>query len=280
MVELSAWKAILKSWQRHPLVEEKLKHVNVQLSDAGQDVFGLDLDAIRNIGGLFSFLYFFYFRCQVFHIKNLPQKRVILVANHAGALPFDGAMIASSVFFEADPPRIVRSMVERFASEVPFLAPLLSRCGQVLGTPKNCKRLLENEQTILIFPEGARGLAKPYHQAYQLQRFGHGFMRLSMETKAPIVPVAVIGSEEQAPTLRNLSQLANLFGWPAFPITAAPLNGLIPWPVRYRIYFGAPMVFDGDYHNSHHVQHNVTLVRKSLRELLSAGLQQRKHIFF
>ena len=96
-------------------------------------------------------------------------------------------------------PRLVRAMVEFFVPTVPFASYLFSRWGQITGTPENCRRLLSAEEAVLVFPEGARGISKPFNKRYQLADFGKGFMRLALETGAPIIPVAVIGAEEQAP---------------------------------------------------------------------------------
>ena len=106
-------------------------------------------------------------------------------------------MIGTALLLEGQPPRPLRSMVERWVPSLPHVSTLFARLGQVLGTPENCRYLLENEEVVLVFPEGARGISKTIDKAYQLQEFGHGFMRLAMENKTPIVPVGVVGAEEQ-----------------------------------------------------------------------------------
>jgi 1-acyl-sn-glycerol-3-phosphate acyltransferase len=133
---------------------------------------------------------------------------------------------------------------------VPFINLMMVRMGSVVGTPKNCIDLLHNDEAVIAFPEGVRGMNKLYRDAYKLQEFGLGFMRLAISTDTPIVPVAVVGSEEQAPGIANLKWVGRLIGAPSFPITLTwpwlgPL-GLIPLPVKYRIYFGEPMHFHGD----------------------------------
>ena len=78
------------------------------------------------------------------------------------------------------------------------------RTGSVVGTRKNCIDLLQTGECVIAFPEGVRGMNKLIWERYQLQEFGHGFMRLALETDTPIVPIAVVGSEEQAPAIANL----------------------------------------------------------------------------
>src|SRR5690606_5450894 len=111
---------------------------------------------------------------------------------------------------------------------------------------ENCRRLLAAEEAVLVFPEGARGISKPFSKRYQLADFGKGFMRLALETGAPIVPIAVIGAEEQAPAI-NMRPLAKLLGLPSLPLVPYP-PFVAPWPlpVKYRLYFGEPMRFTGD----------------------------------
>src|SRR5439155_20509388 len=123
----------------------------------------------------------------------------LLVANHSGQLPFDALMIGISMLVEAEPPRICRAMVERWAPTLPCVAPFCARIGQVVGTPENARRLLAAGETLMVVPEGARGLTKTFEKKYQLQDFGLVFMRLALEMQAPIVPIALVGAEEQAP---------------------------------------------------------------------------------
>jgi 1-acyl-sn-glycerol-3-phosphate acyltransferase len=161
----------------------------------------------------------------------------------------------------------------------------MARCGQIVGTPENCRRLLAADEAILVFPEGVRGINKTYDQAYRLQGFGNGFMRLALESKAPIVPVGVVGAEEQYPAVANLEGLAKVLGIPAVPVTpffplAGPL-GLLPLPVKYRIYFGEPMRFEGEPDEEDaSIGAKVAQVRDAVDALLRRGLAERQHIFW
>src|SRR5260370_4702745 len=160
----------------------------------------------------------------------------MLISNHSGQLPLDAAMVAVLFVGEGEPPRVVRAMVEKWAATLPFVAPCFARIGQVVGTPENCRRLLAAGETIMVFPEGVRGLNKTYDKRYQLQEFGTGFMRLALETQTPIVPVAVVGAEEQAPAFFDFKAAARLIGFPSLPIT--PTLVPLPLPVKYHLWFG------------------------------------------
>jgi 1-acyl-sn-glycerol-3-phosphate acyltransferase len=215
----------------------------------------------------------------------VPEGRVLLIANHAGnTFAYDGAMLAMAMLLEAKPPRMVRGMAEYYLPQIPFFSVVMHRMGSVVGTPENCVQILENGEAVMVFPEGSRGFVKPWRKRYQLQEFGLGFMRLALETDTPIVPVAVVGSEEQAPAIANLEGLGRIFGMPAFPITITwpwlgPL-GMIPLPVRYHIEFGAPMRFRGDPNDEDEiVEEKVEDVKSTIQAMLRQGLAQRRSIF-
>lgn len=249
------------------------------------DSFGYHPEHIKYIAPFARFLYRKYFRVQTYGMEKVPEGRLLLIANHSGQIPLDGMMIATSLLLDREPPRLVRSMVEKWVPELPFVSYLFARWGQVVGIPENCRILLERSEAILVFPEGVRGISKTYEQRYQLQEFGLGFMRLALETNTPIVPVAVIGAEEQAPALFNFKGLARLIGAPSFPITPTfpwiPLLGLLPYPVKYHIYFGDPMTFTGDAHDEDQVvEAKVKRVKNIIQEMLNEGLARRTSIFF
>ena len=158
---------------------------------------------------------------------------------------------------EAEPPRILRGMGEYWLPTLPFVGTIGHRTGSVVGTPKNCIDLLRRDEAVIAFPEGVRGMNKLFTQALPAAALRLGFMRLALETDTPIVPVVVIGSEEQAPAIANLTPLAACSACRPFPITltfpALGLLGLLPLPVKYRIYVGEPMHFAGNPHDEDEV---------------------------
>jgi 1-acyl-sn-glycerol-3-phosphate acyltransferase len=217
-----------------------------------------------------------YFRPRVTGIENVPAGRVLIVPNHSGQVPIDGMIIALACLLEANPPRLVRAMVERWFSSVPFVNELFVRCGAVLGDPVNCRNLLLDDQAIVVFPEGVKGSGKTWKDRYKLQPFGRGFMRLALQTGAPIVPCAVVGGEESVISVYNWKRMARLLGMPYLPIVPLPF----PLPVQFHVHMGAPMRFEGRYDDEDAViDQRVKQVTDAIEELLARGLSERTSVF-
>lgn len=254
------------------------------LSEFGTDAFGYAPEALRDVLPLMAFMYRVWFRAEAHGLQNVPDGRCLIIGNHSGQLPFDAAAIAAALVLERDPPRMPRSMVEKFATAMPWIGRLFSRCGQITGLPDNCRRLLEADECVMVFPEGARGIAKPFRDRYRMTAFGHGFMRLALETGSPIVPVAVVGAEEQTVNLFNIETLAKLAHSPSFPFTPLmPFLGpvaMLPAPVKYRIWFGEPLHFEGDPNDDETViAAKVAVVKSAIATMLDQGLRERRGIF-
>jgi 1-acyl-sn-glycerol-3-phosphate acyltransferase len=277
-----ALKAGLRRWTETMVgseLDEKVQAIRRTENEYGVDPFGFSLDYTLSAVAPFIWLYKHYFRVETFGIEKVPAGRVLLVANHSGQLPMDAAMIGVAMLSDGQPPRAVRSMVEKWANSLPWVSTFFARVGQIVGTPENCRRLLDSGEAILVFPEGVKGIAKLWPQRYQLQEFGLGFMRLALETNTPIVPVAVVGAEEQAPALMNVKTVAKVLGFPAFPITPTGLP--FPLPSKYRLYFGDPLFFTGrsDDEDSE-LEKKVKVVKASIASMLERGLRERKHVFW
>lgn len=262
---------------------DRLERVPLSLGTSGVDPFGLDPQWAKYTLASIAFLHRRYFRTEVHGIENLPKGRVLLVANHSGQVPIDGALIGATLFLDAEPPRFMRAMVEKWTQTLPFVSLFFARVGQVVGVPENAERLLERDEALLVFPEGARGISKTFDQRYKLTDFGLGFMRLAMATKTPIVPVAVIGGEEQYVSVANLSSVAKLLGVPAFPVIPQLLvpGGQLPLPTKYRLYFGEPMTFEGDPDDDDGViEEKVWVVRATVQSMVNRGVRERQNVFF
>lgn len=259
--------------------KDRLQSLARTENEYGVDPFGFNLDYSLAAIAPFLWLYRHYHRVEVHGIEKVPPGRVLLISNHSGQLPMDGAMIAVAMMVEASPPRAVRSMVEKWVPSLPYISTFMARVGQIVGTPENCRRLLNAGEAILVFPEGTRGINKLWPQRYQLQEFGLGFMRLALETDTPIVPVAVVGAEEQAPALVDVKPLAKLLGFPAFPLT--PTGVPLPLPTKYRIYFGDPLHFTGrpDDEDSE-LDKKVRAVKTSIQSMIHQGLKERRSVFW
>lgn len=268
-----------------PDIIKRIERLDTSLNEYGVDPWGFDPDYLKYTLPIAVSIYRNYFRVQTTGLANVPRGRVLLIGNHSGQIPIDGMMIVLSMFIEADPPRMVRSMVETWVPTLPLVSFFFPRTGQIVGTRDNCRRLLQRDEAILAFPEGTRGISKTFAKRYQLQRFGLGFMRLALMTDTPIVPVAVVGAEEQIPSLLDFKPVARLLGMPAFPVTPTfpwlgPL-GFMPLPVKYHIYFGKPMQFEGDPDDEDEVlDFKVQQVRRTIQRMLRDGLKARKNVFW
>jgi 1-acyl-sn-glycerol-3-phosphate acyltransferase len=265
-------------------LDDRIRKIPTRLNEYGFDPWGLHPETVRETILPALALYRLYFRVETHDVEHVPPGRVLLVANHAGQLPFDAAMISVAMLTEAEPPRIVRGMAEYWVSQLPWVSVYAARGGAASGTPDTCREMLEAGEAVLVFPEGVRGMNKLYRDRYRLMRFGTGFVRLALEAQAPIVPIAVIGSEEQQPGLANLRGLGRMLGMPAFPVTATfpwlgPL-GLLPLPVKYHLWFGEPLHFSGaSTDDDAHIEAQVEKVREAIGALFERGLRERGGVF-
>jgi 1-acyl-sn-glycerol-3-phosphate acyltransferase len=215
--------------------------------DYPEDEWGFDERFTELVEPFFGFLYDRWWRVKATGVQNVPAHgRAMLAANHAGILPWDATMISIALRREHPLPRHPRFMVLNWAFDLPWVSVFIRKVGGVAASPYNALRLLEQDQLVAVFPEGVKGTGKPYSERYRLQRFGRGgFVEIALRAGAPIVPVAVVGSEEIYPKLADVPALARLIGAPFFPVTPTfpwlgPL-GAIPLPSRWRIEFCEPI---------------------------------------
>jgi len=267
-------------------VEHRLARLPTRLNEYGYDPFGLDPEYGRQFTLSMCLVYRFWLRVETSGIERVPEGRVLLVANHAGnTFAWDGSMLAMAMLLEAEPPRLVRGMAEYYLPTIPFFSVFMHRLGSVVGTPANCAHLLEHGEAVMVFPEGQRGFVKPWRRRYQLQTFGLGFLRLALETDTPIVPVGIVGGEEQSPGIANVRPLGRLIGAPAFPITPTfpwlGLGGFVPLPVKFRIHFGEPLRFEGDPNEDDAaIEARVETVKEAIRGLIAEARAARRNWFW
>ena len=216
-----------------------------------QDEWGYDEEFVEIVYPLLEFMYENWWRVKATGLNNVPgHDRAMLVANHAGVVPWDATMMAVAIQKLHPLPRQPRFMVLDWAFRLPWVSSFMRRVGGVVASPFNAMRLLEQGHLVMVFPEGSKGAGKPYSERYRLQRFGRGgFVEIALRTGSPIVPVAVVGSEEIYPKLGESRLLARLTGAPYFPITptfpALGLLGTVPLPSRWRIEFCEPIDLSG-----------------------------------
>jgi 1-acyl-sn-glycerol-3-phosphate acyltransferase len=255
----------------------------------GYDKFGMSRDVVLISYAIWKYLYDYYFRVESSGHEHVPTTgRTILVGNHSGILPLDAAMIGIDIAAQLNPPRFMRAIVERFAADLPYVCTYFARAGQVIGTRRNFEELLKAEEMIVVFPEGVKGPIKPYRLKYQLQYFNVGFIELALLNKTPLVPVAVVGAEEQAPMLGDLKPLAKALGVPTIPITPTfPFLGpfgMLPYPVKYHISYGEPLHFYKDYppetvSEPKIIRQLSEQVKEIIQGMVDKGLEEREGVF-
>jgi 1-acyl-sn-glycerol-3-phosphate acyltransferase len=259
--------------------------------DYSVDEFGFDPhfnDAI--VRPLLRFFFRSWFRVEVSGVENLPESgAALVVANHAGVLPFDGLMASVAVHDEHPAHRDLRLLAADMVFDLPMFGDAARKAGHTMACTADAHRLLASGELTAVFPEGYKGLGKRFKDRYKLQRFGRGgFVAAALRTRAPIVPCSIIGSEEIYPMLADIRLLARLFGLPYFPITPLfPLAGpagLVPLPSKWHIAFGEPIPTE------HHAAADaddpmVTFeltdqVRETIQQTLYQLLAGRRNMFF
>ena len=236
---------------------------------------------------LASFLYHYWFRCEVEGVENVPSiGGALLVSNHAGALPPDASMIAKAIKEEHSRPRPLHLTVDTFFTGYPFFSMFIAKIGGVPAHPANVQRLLYDEQQlVLVFPEGAKGTEKLYADRYKLRRFGRGgFVAAAMRAGVPIVPIAVVGAEEAMPTFAQIGLLKRLTGLIYFPITPLfPHLGLLGasyLPAKFKLRFLEPVPTAGlDPDDKGLVQEVADEIRARIQDELIDMLGKRRSVW-
>ena len=275
------WWLPTQAWSLWSDIEARTRRIATRTNEYGFDPFGFDPEWTTPLLLPMAWIYRNWLRVEATGVDRIPAGRVLLIGNHAGnTFAYDAAMMSMALFLEGEPPRIARAMAEYYLPTLPFFNIAMTRAGSVVGTPQNCVTLLENDEAVMVFPEGQRGFIKPYHQAYELQPFGLGFMRMALSTGTPIVPVGIVGSEEQSPGLARLEGVAKRLGAPALPLTVTMpwlgLLGFVPLPVKFRIRFGEAMTFEGDPNDDNvRILEKVEAVKERIRALVGEGLAAR-----
>jgi 1-acyl-sn-glycerol-3-phosphate acyltransferase len=247
-------------------------------ADYSVDDFGFDPQWTEAFLDVFMVLYRDYWRVETTGVENVPANgRALLVSNHAGVLPWDGTMIKTAVFAEHPHPRHVRALVASLFLGMPVLSWFLRRTGQTVGHPDDTRRLLERDELVLVFPEGVRGTGKNFKDRYRLRRFGRGgFVATAIRSRAPIIPVSVVGSEEIYPMVADVAPLARFMGLPYFPLTPfwpwlGPL-GMIPLPSKWRIQFHAPIHVEDNPPEAAEDQNLVMALADEVRDTIQQGI--------
>jgi 1-acyl-sn-glycerol-3-phosphate acyltransferase len=271
-------------------VEETLAFLRQRLEgDYAVDEFGFDPEFTTKIYlPLLRQIADHWFRVEVRGAENLPMDgSALLVSNHAGTLPLDGMILHTVVYDEIG--RHVRMLGADLIFKTPYSGDLARKTGTTLACQEDAERLLASNQLVAVFPEGFKGLGKPYADRYKLQRFGRGgFVTAAIRAQVPIIPIAIVGSEEIYPLIAKAPALARALGVPYFPITPlfpwfGPL-GMIPLPSKWIIQFGEAITTDelgpGAADDPMTVFNITDQVRETIQQTLYALLMQRRSAFF
>jgi len=239
---------------------------------------------------LYDPVYRRWFRVEWEGLEKIPTSGgALIVANHAGAIPSDAPVIMHGV--ESEPGRPVYAMADYFFRTVPVVGTLWARAGGLPARPENAYRLLQEQQQLaLVFPEGTKGPSKSFTDRYQLRRFGRGgFVENAMRAGVPVVPIAVIGSEETMPVLFRLPTLARALHLPYFPVTLnmltmGPLGIVVPFPAKMKLRVLDPVTFDvpadQERYPRSRVMDEAERIRSALQEAVYDMLSTRRSVWF
>jgi 1-acyl-sn-glycerol-3-phosphate acyltransferase len=242
------------------------------------------------VRALYEPIYSKWFRTEWEGLDKIPTEGgALLVANHAGAIPSDAPVIMHGIEKELDRP--VYGLADYFFRTVPVVGTLWARAGGVSARPANAYRLLKDQQQLaLVFPEGTKGPSKSFTDRYQLRRFGRGgFVEIAMRAGAPVVPIAVVGSEEAMPIVFRLPSLARALRVPYFPVTAnvltmGPLGVVVPFPAKFKLRVLDPVRFDvppdQERYSKSRVMEESERVRAHLQEAVFDMLRDRHSVWF
>jgi len=265
------------------LRRETYEHVRgLRFADAGHgyDPFGLHPAFVAMGLGITRFFYEKYFRVISTGAHHIPDSGgAILAGNHSGTIPVDGMMLWTDVVRQSDPPRVPRAVADYFVPMLPVIGTLFARGGVVAGSRGNVRQLLDAGNLMMIFPEGVPGIGKNFRDRYKLRPFRVGHAELAIRHRVPVIPVGIIGPEEQMPQIARIEGL-DMFGVPYIPITLSP----IPLPVRYHIHYGDPIPLHQDYRRNQADDPEVVAeaagrVQAAVQKLIDDGLKQRKGVF-
>jgi len=228
-----------------------------------------------------------WFRIEVRGAENIPADGgALVVSNHSGTVPVDGLMTMVSIHDHTG--RFLRPLGADLVFKLPVVSTMARKGGATLACNEDAERMLRGGELVGVWPEGFKGIGKPYSERYKLQRFGRGgFVSAALRTGVPIVPLAVVGAEEIFPLVGNIPSLARLLGVPYIPITPlfpllGPL-GLVPLPSKWLLEFGEPIRtddFDAGAADDPMLVFNVTdQVRETIQQTLYSLLMQRQSVF-
>jgi 1-acyl-sn-glycerol-3-phosphate acyltransferase len=254
------------------------------------DEFGRDPAFAEALRPFFEFLYDVWWRVEASGMEHIPSSgAALLVANHSGVLPYDGAMVKLAIERNHPAQRDCRMLILDMFALLPFLAPALMKNGEVRAHPANAERLLAKGELVGVFPEGIKGVGKYFSERYRLARFGRGgFVRIALRTGSPLIPCAVVGAEEIHPVLGRVDWVGRLFGLPYFPLTPTfpwlGALGVVPLPTKWSIDIADPIPMDEYGPDAAEdpilVNRIAQEVRETIQRMVDGRLARRRSVWF
>lgn len=251
-------------------LKERYKHY--------KDPWGFNLEICESALRKLMPLYRSYFKVRVFGQENVKDIPYLVVGNHTGQIPLDGMLVTIAFAMDIQPPRILRAMVERFLAQMPFLGDLTAQTGSILGDRANCEYLIDHGESILVFPEGVRGISKNTPDYYKLRSFSQGFYRIALQKKTPVLPICVIGAEEMFPLVFHAKKLASMLKIPSMPISA----NLFPLPSPIDIYIGEAIEIPENMSiesSDKDIKESVYHIENTIKRMIVHGLKNRRPFF-
>lgn len=258
-------KNILKAFKKDETTDMMLSRFPNDVGEFGYDAWGFNIKTIKQFIALGKFLYDDYFEVEVEGYENIPPSgRCLIIANHSGQLPLDAILLGYALVKNPVAPRACKGMYERFIPTLPFFSIWFSQMGGALGDIENCIKMLNNEEAVIVFPEGAKGISKPWSKRYQLQKFGNGFIHMAKKTQSPVIPVGIAGCEETMYNFGNVDFLEKFLRFPAAPL-------LVPYVFKSKVIIkiGKPMYFDAKEGADYEAGIEVSKVKKEVDKLMS-----------
>lgn len=259
--------------------------------DYAVDDFGFDRDfTTHTVFPVLRLLKDKWFRVEVRGIENIPaDSGALLVSNHSGTVAIDSVITQLAIHDAHPQQRFLRMLGADLVFQLPVVGDVARKTGATLASNADAERLLRGGELVGVWPEGFKGVGKPFRERYKLQRFGRGgFVSAAIRSEVPIIPCSVVGAEEVYPMIGNMKTVARLLGAPYAPITPffpllGPL-GLIPLPSKWIIEFGEPVdtasLGPAAAEDPMLVFELTDQVRETIQQTLYSVLVTRRSVFF
>jgi 1-acyl-sn-glycerol-3-phosphate acyltransferase len=252
------------------------------------DRFGMDRRFVERFAPIAELLYHGWWRTAVRDAERVPASGpAIVVANHAGVVPWDALVLRQALLQDHPAHRELRPLLDDRECDLPVVGRVAVRLGAVRASKQSAEAILAEGQLVGVFPEGSAGARKPWRERYHLQRFGRGgFVKLALRARVPVIPCAIVGSEEASPAISRSGWLAERLGVPLIGRSATLRFGpaaAFPLPSRWSLRFGAPLDLGGlpasSAEDPQAVEALTERARAAIQSMLDEDLAARSSVF-